>query len=206
MSIKKLLIFVSIGILIFIAFFGGIVLIENLLFARPATPERMQEVLNEELNKHQKKEKLEAYIKLLDFLETHKQEIVESVSKKDTSECLYISFEEYNVPKSSKLPKHLWDECKSLIKPLSPPIINDRKPPYLKICNKQFITLGNSYTDRENYLYISHKFYLKDARKNTDTLSYSKIEKEVLIKNKYYLRVKIVDVFNAIDPNNFAPN
>ena len=195
-STKRFLIFLLVAVSSPFIFFS----ILRLFPEEPATPEKMVEVLDQEFIKQQKKERLDTYIKLLDFFEAHKQEIIDSVSVKDNSACIVICLNDRYNFKCPKLPQHLLNECTPLIKSISPHSTYDGKV-FLEIGNKSSLILKADSTDRENYLYIRCKFHLKDSKKNTDTLSYSGIVKEVVIRNKYYLRVEVADAFNHIDPN-----
>lgn len=194
-STKRFLVFLIVAVSSPFIFFT----ILRLFPEQPTTPEKMAEVLKEEIAKKKEEANLATYIKLLDFFEAHKQEIVDSVSAKDTSACLTISFKEYNTT-SLQLPEHLWDECKPMIKSISPHSSDDIQPS-VEVCDKQFITFVTGYTDRQNYLYITYKFYLNDTRKKPETPTYHSIDKEILIKNKYYLSVGVSNAFHIIDPN-----
>lgn len=195
MSIKKLLTSISLGIFLFIAFFGSIILLENLLFAHPASPEKIQEVLRKESDSKRTENNINAYIEVLDFLEKHKQEIIDSLSTKDSAECLSSPLYYFD-EKSTHIPKHLFDICKPLVEKLPSGL------PYLEICNRQFLRLHAKKTDRKNYLYIWYGLSLHHVRKKRQYSSY----KETLIQDRYHLGIEIEDAFNFIDPNNFAPN
>jgi hypothetical protein len=195
MSIKKLFTSISLCIVLFIAFFGSIILIENLLFAHPATREKIQEVLHQESDSKRTENNINAYIEVLDFLEKHKQEIIDSLNTKDTAECVSSPLYYFD-EKSAHIPKHLFDVCKPLVEKLPSGL------PYLEICNRQFLRLHAKKTDRKNYLYIWYSLSLHDVRKKRQYSSY----KETFIQNKYHLGIEIEDAFNFIDPNNFAPN
>ena len=160
---------------------------------KPATEEKISEVLDLEFKNEMALERSYAdAIELVDFLDKHKNEILDSLKKReDESDCLYL------LPNKTILPNHLAKEFNSI---LSKQIYRDLR---IQVCGNGKITLWLfKRTDYKNFLYIEHLFYIGDSKgENTCTTC-----REKIIRGKYHFAVIITDAFNDIDPNNIAPN
>lgn len=160
----------------------------------PATHEEISAIMNQELeNEHS----IHTYSELVDFLNRNKKEIVDSLPKKDTSNCFAIPLS-FQLSDGYKLPMHLSAVCNKITSELVKSGSIDAT-----ICRNGAITLSVFKKDYEKYLYIYHKFYIDDCLKRENCTGY---HERKLIRGKYHYLVRVEDAFNYMDPNNFAPN
>ncbi len=164
---------------------------------KPATSEKIAEVLDKEYKTINDKKNIDTYIELLDFLQIHKNLILSSFKDKEATECqrlFYVSdFSRY-----IQLPKDLLIQFQEIISKDS-----DTNTGIL-ICDKRNVVLKISErTDYSNYLSIVHELRIVDSINRDMNFEIHKIK---LIRDKYEYVIGINDVFHIVDPNNFAPN
>ncbi|AKD54944.1 hypothetical protein [Spirosoma radiotolerans] len=170
----------------------------------PATSEKMLEILNQESNNQTA---IPTYIELLEKVNNHKKDVIESSRVKDTAQC-------FNFPlglrstQDRTLPNKILIICDSIASRVN-------KSVYLTVCRDSSVTLTTHVTDYKNYLYVSHKFYRVDSTEQYGKVNDGKVmslknvsgySKERTVKGRYRYVVEVQDAFNYIDPNNFAPN
>lgn len=163
---------------------------------KPATEEKIKDILQNEIHKKDFLKDYNMKISLLEFINSHKIEILDSLIKQNyKSECNDLGFSKYRMPPN--LPRGIFSKCSSFA---SEDILNSF---YLIVCKNQPFILRQSETDFKNYLDIHYIIF-----KSNDSVMYHKHKyyKEIIINKKYHFGVEIIDAFNSIDPNNFAPN
>ncbi len=189
------------GCLILFIFLVGIIavpfLISTFFPEEPATPEKIAEVLQQEVDRIDKTKNIDVYIELLDFLQSHKKDIIDAVIDQESMDCerfFYVHiFSEY-----VELPHHLATQFQKITSK------NPNVNPGISICPKRNIRLRISEkTDDANYLNIVHELRLVNS--TNQNLNFSAFQKKP-IKDRYEYIIGIQDVFHIIDPNNFAPN
>lgn len=84
------------GCLILFIFFIGIIVVPILIHIffpeEPATPEKIAEVLDQEYQDINDFNNVNVYIELLDFLQIHKNEILNSFKEKEETECQHLFY------------------------------------------------------------------------------------------------------------------
>ena len=172
-------------------------LISTFFPEEPATPEKIAEVLQQEVDRIDEIKNAAIYIDLLDFLQIHKKDILNAVIDQESIGCERF-FYLHDFYDRVELPKPLLTQFQQITS--KNPDVN----PGISICAKRNIRLRISEkTDDTNYLNIVHELHLDNA--TNKKLNFSAFQTKA-IRDNYEYTIGIQDVFHIIDPNNFAPN
>ena len=162
----------------------------------PATEETIKGTLQSEIDKKDFLKDYKLKISLLELINNHKKEISDSLIRQNyKAECTDLGFSKHRMPPN--LPRNIFNDCSFLT---SEDILNSFD---LIICKNQPFILRQSKTDFQNYLEIHYIVFKND---NSFTFPKNKYYKEIFINKKYHFGVEVINAFNSIDPNNFAPN